>query len=70
MSTNVEYGGTFAAEALKQARKERQRALSPREWKHRMAGFGYGIKVTAQGAFLTDLIGGHDVCALPAELGF
>ena len=60
----------LAAEALRHARKERSRALSPREWRHRLAGYGYGVKETAQGAFLTDLIAGRDLCALPAELTF
>ncbi|MGX9356257.1 hypothetical protein ACS3SW_14165 [Roseobacteraceae bacterium S113] len=69
MSIAIE-NGALAANALKLARDERHRALSPREWKHRMAGYGYGIKETAGGAFLTDLIAGRDLCALPAELSF
>lgn len=60
----------LAAEALEFARMERRRALSTREWKHRLAGYGYGIKETGQGAFLTDLIAGRDLCALPSELAY
>ena len=67
MSTGVKLGG-LAADALRLARDERQRALSPREWKHRMAGYGYGIKETATGVVHTDLIGGSELCPLPAEL--
>ena len=62
--------GTIGATALKLARLERSRALSPREWKHRLAGYGYGLKETAQGTILTDLIAGRDVCPLPAELTY
>ncbi len=59
----------LSAQALKLAVEERRRALSPREWKHRMAGYAYGLKETARGLVLTDLIGGREIGALPMELG-
>jgi hypothetical protein len=59
---------SHAALALKTARAERRRALSPREWKHRLQGHGYGIEETDNGAMLTDLIAGRTLCALPADL--
>lgn len=47
---------------------ERAKALSYREWKHRIAGYGYGIKETTQGHMVTAWPSGHEICALPAEL--
>ena len=70
MSFTSEVSGVAAKTALKLARDERGRALSPREWKHRLAGYGYGVKETQYGTMLTDLIGGRDVCALPSELTY
>lgn len=47
---------------------ERAKALSYREWKHRIAGYGYGIKETSQGNMVTTWPSGQEICALPAEL--
>lgn len=68
MSTSTHTTAITAAGAIKIAHDEHTRALSRREWKHRLAGYGFGVKETAQGSILTDLIGGFDVCALPADL--
>ncbi|WP_323765018.1 hypothetical protein [Marinovum sp.] len=48
--------------------EEREKALSPREWQHRIAGYGYAIKRTEQGEMITTLPHGREVCALPAQL--
>lgn len=48
--------------------RERKVALSNREWKHRLAGFGYGIKETTQGMIIETLPHGVEICPLPAEL--
>ncbi|WP_425040429.1 hypothetical protein [Primorskyibacter sp. S187A] len=68
MSFAQRHSNSFAAQAIKLAVEERRRALSTREWRHRLAGYGYGVKETAHGAYLTDLIGGSDVAILPADL--
>ena len=47
---------------------ERERALSVREWKHRIAGYGYGIKATDAGPVVTLLPKGTEICVLPDEL--
>jgi hypothetical protein len=48
--------------------EERRKALSPREWKHRIAGYGYAIKNTARGVFVASLARGSEICPLPAHL--
>jgi hypothetical protein len=37
------------AQIIDMIKKERAKALSRREWKHRLAGFGYGIRETTMG---------------------
>ena len=44
---------------------EREKSLSPREWKHRLAGFGYGVKDTEAGQIVTTWPGGAELCILP-----
>ncbi|TMM52543.1 hypothetical protein [Sulfitobacter sabulilitoris] len=48
--------------------RERAIALSPREWKHRLAGYGYGIKDTGAGQVIETLPHHVEICSLPAEL--
>ncbi|QQA41203.1 hypothetical protein [Pelagovum pacificum] len=43
---------------------ERSRCLSDREWRHRLAGYGYGIRDGGAGHILTSLIHGRDLCPL------
>ncbi|WP_050769100.1 hypothetical protein [Oceanicola granulosus] len=45
---------------------ERARCLSEREWKHRLAGYGYGIRDAREGRVLTSLARGRDLCPLEA----
>ena len=47
---------------------ERTKALSKREWKHRLAGYGYGIRETNLGDVLETLPHHVEVCSLPAEI--
>ena len=47
---------------------ERERALSVREWKHRLAGYGYSVRDTENGHVLETLPHHVEVCTLPAEL--
>lgn len=44
--------------------RERKMAVSDREWKHRLRGYGYAIRDTETGAFVTSLVRGEDLCAL------
>ncbi|MFP4328909.1 MAG: hypothetical protein ACLFQL_12940 [Paracoccaceae bacterium] len=62
---------------LKEARKvrdlanrERYMALSDREWKHRLAGYGYRVSFTERGAVVSSLRHGVTLCTLPAEREF
>lgn len=58
----------IAAQVLEMVSRERSRALSRREWKHRLAGMGYGIRETESGDLIETLPHRVPVCALPAEL--
>lgn len=45
--------------------REREMALSAREWKHRLAGYGYGIKDTDHGQVVESLSKRVDIAVLP-----
>lgn len=49
-------------------RAERQKALSLREWKHRLAGYGYALRDTDHGTVIASLSRDHEICALPHSL--
>lgn len=49
------------------AMRERQLAVSDREWKHRLRGYGYGIKDTSEGRFLTSILHNTRLCSLPGR---
>ena len=46
--------------------RERGLAVSEREWKHRLRGYGYAIRDTAEGRVVTSVVRNAPVCALPA----
>ncbi|WP_338549272.1 hypothetical protein [Roseovarius phycicola] len=46
--------------------RERELALSEREWKFRLRGYGYDIRNTDEGTVVTSLIGGREICTLGA----
>ncbi len=48
--------------------RERRLAVSDREWQHRLRGYGYGIRDTAEGRILTSLLRGASICNLPTHL--
>lgn len=56
-------------EVMQMVTRERRVALSTREWKHRLAGYGYSIRDTTDGKHLLETLP-HNValCELPAEL--
>ena len=45
--------------------RERELAVSDREWKHRLRGYGYAILDTDEGRFVTSLLRGAAICSLP-----
>ncbi len=57
-----------ARKVIDLVRDEREKALSKREWKHRLAGHGYSIAETTTGQIVTELLSGNPVCVLPPEL--
>lgn len=48
--------------------RERDSSLSAREWKHRLAGYGYAIKETDHGQVVETLPHHVEVGVLPAEI--
>ena len=62
-------GSTFvAAPILDILKRERARALSPREWKFRLAGYGYAIRDVEGMQIVTNLASGADLGMVPAQL--
>ena len=47
--------------------RERQMAVSDREWKHRLRGYGYAIRETREGRVVTSLVHDRHVCSLPGH---
>ncbi|WP_204112379.1 hypothetical protein [Shimia biformata] len=60
--------GAIDAPVLSVLQRERAMALSKREWKFRLAGYGYAIKEVGESQILTSLIGGGELGILPADL--
>lgn len=58
----------LAEQVLDLVLSERRKALSPREWKHRLAGYGYSLKQSDKGVLVTSLRTGDPVCAVPGEM--
>ncbi|KIC10402.1 hypothetical protein RA19_11870 [Leisingera sp. ANG-M1] len=52
---------------LELIRSEREKALSPREWKFRLRGYGYAVKTVEGTQVLTRLATGDEVGTLPPE---
>ena len=48
--------------------RERNNSLSRREWKHRLAGYGYSIRETDLGDVVESLRTHAEVCMLPAYI--
>jgi hypothetical protein len=44
--------------------RERSRALSDREWRHRLRGYGYTLQSTERGTVVRSIVHGTDLCAL------
>ncbi|MFD1159900.1 hypothetical protein [Roseovarius aestuarii] len=48
--------------------REREMAISEREWKHRLRGYGYAIMDTEEGRIVTSLLRGARLCSLPGRV--
>ena len=60
MTIIIKNDAFITADVLALVTRERESALSYREWKHRLAGYGYGVR---------DTLPHHvEVCVLPADL--
>lgn len=44
--------------------RERKMSISEREWKHRLRGYGFGIRDSDEGRFVTSLVRGSDLFKL------
>ena len=47
--------------------REREMAISDREWKHRLRGYGYAIMDTEEGRFVTSVLRGAPLCRLHSQ---
>ncbi|MFC3612228.1 hypothetical protein ACFORG_00525 [Lutimaribacter marinistellae] len=64
----ADIGGTMIeAGILDVLTREREKALSAREWKFRIAGFGYGIKEVHGARIVTKLPQGTELGMLPPQ---
>lgn len=43
---------------------ERKMSISEREWKHRLRGYGFGVRDSDEGRFITSLMKGADLFRL------
>ncbi|MCF6234163.1 MAG: hypothetical protein L3J36_13860 [Rhodobacteraceae bacterium] len=60
-------GSMITPEVLDLLKRERGKALSPREWKFRLAGYGYAIKDEMGRQIVTTLPHGVELGVLPAH---
>lgn len=58
-------GAVIDAPVLDLLKRERSKALSTREWKFRLAGYGYAIKDVAGAQVVTKLPQGTELGVLP-----
>lgn len=61
-------GSVIDAGVLSLIKDERDKALSAREWKFRLRGYGYGVKDVDGGQMLTRLSNGTELGVLPADI--
>ena len=61
-------GMMIEAPVLNLLMRERAKALSPREWKFRLAGYGYAIKDVAGAQVVTTLPRGVELGVLPESV--
>lgn len=57
----------ITAQVIELVLRERENSLSQREWKHRLAGYGYAIKDTDDGQVVETLPHHAEICMLPED---
>ena len=66
---HADIGGAIVdAPTLDLIKRERAQALSPREWKFRLAGYGYAIKDVRGAQMVTKLPQGTELGVLPVQI--
>lgn len=65
MSVTINKDPFITAQVIALVLRERAAALSPREWKHRLAGYGYAVKDTDHGQIVETLPHHVEVGVLP-----
>jgi len=66
----ADIGGSMIEDGvLALVRDEKAKALSAREWKFRLKGYGYAIKDVSGAQVLTSLTQGVELGVLPADMG-
>ncbi|QFT58332.1 hypothetical protein FIU94_05790 [Sulfitobacter sp. THAF37] len=65
MSAMINKEAVVTAQVIDLVLRERALALSSREWKHRLAGYGYAIKETDHGQVVETLPDRVEVGVLP-----
>jgi hypothetical protein len=68
MSLIFDSGAVDNAQIVDLVTQEREKSLSPREWIHRLAGMGYGIRDTENGQIIETLPHRVPVCQVPVGL--
>jgi hypothetical protein len=69
MSLIIKTDAFVRDEIMQMVARERAVALSAREWKHRLAGYGYSIRDTDDGKYVLEKLPNRvALCELPAEL--
>ncbi|WP_296766564.1 hypothetical protein [Sediminimonas sp.] len=67
MFDDISYGEFNADDIRDFVLRERGKAVSSREWKHRLAGYGYRLTETDRGYCVTSVLGGEELCRLPGQ---
>ncbi|MEX0370807.1 MAG: hypothetical protein AB3N09_09265 [Tateyamaria sp.] len=65
MSVVIKTDAFITAQVVELVTNERRKSLSSREWKHRLAGYGYCIRETENGDVVETLPHRVPVCKLP-----
>ncbi|MDK3017683.1 hypothetical protein [Pseudodonghicola flavimaris] len=68
MAQAIIHRATIEAPVLDLLMRERQKALSPREWKFRLMGYGYAIKEVGGRQMVTKLPQNTMLGVLPTDL--
>ncbi len=69
MSIIIKTDAFAAKKIIQTVERERTIALSDREWKHRLAGYGYTIRDTTDGQHVLETLPHRvELCVLPQEM--